>query len=111
MYQAATRVVAVFISMRDSSSQIPAGMVTEQAITRKRPRQSSRFCYGRVPQLGGSVVYRLFRRDQTRRVYAETLVFHPDCSRREIAQRLRIVRHKLRDRVDEIDLALMGVTQ
>lgn len=79
--------------------------------TRKLPRHGHRFCYGRVPQLGGSVVYRLFRRDLTRRVYAETCVFHPDCSRRLIAKQLRAARHKLRDRVDEIDLALMGVNQ
>lgn len=82
-----------------------------RTIPHKLPNQAQRFCYGRVPMLGGSVVYRLFRRDQARRVYAETCVFHRDCSRRLMAQRLREARHTLRDRVDGIDLALLGVTQ
>lgn len=60
---------------------------------------------------GGGVVYRLFRRDLTRRVHAVQRVFHPDCQRGYMAEELNIARHQLRNTVDDIDLQIMGVTQ
>jgi hypothetical protein len=57
------------------------------------------------------VIYRLFRKDQRCVLHVEMHTFGRDWHRRAIAARLRTMRHALRDRVDEIDLALMGVTQ
>lgn len=78
---------------------------------RKLPAHRDGFSYARIPHPDGGVVYRLFRRDLRRVVHAETLPFHPDCTRQLIAKKLRAARHKLRDRVDDIDLHLMGVMQ
>ena len=64
-----------------------------------------------VPQDGGGVVYRLFRRDMRRALHAELCNFHSDCTRQLIAKTLRAARHRLRNTVDEIDLQIMGVTQ
>ena len=58
-----------------------------------------------------ATVYRLFRRDQSGRLHCEMRVFHPDYPRRLMAQKLNRARHQLRNQVDEIDLAIMGVTQ
>ena len=77
-------------------------------ITRKLPAHRGVFSYARIPVSGG-VVYRLFRRDQDHVLHAELLSFHPDCERRLIARDLRKARRRLRDRVDEIDLRIMGV--
>jgi hypothetical protein len=57
------------------------------------------------------VIYRLFRRDLRRVLHVEMHTFGRDWQRRAIAERLRQMRHRLRNTVDEIDLALMGVTQ
>jgi hypothetical protein len=82
------------------------------AFTRKRPTGRGSFSWGREPaQDGAVVIYRLFRRDANRRVHPEIHTFGRDWQRRDIAARLRQMRHQLRDRVDEIDLHLMGVTQ
>lgn len=77
--------------------------------TRKLPAHHGCFSYARIPMDGGAVVYRLFRRDQAGALHAETRNFHPDCTRRFIARELNVARHQLRNTVDEIDLALMGV--
>lgn len=79
--------------------------------TRKLPAHRGVFSYARIPLEGGTVAYRLFRRDLRRVLHAELKTFHPDCSRSFIARELNIARHQLRNTVDEIDLALMGVTQ
>lgn len=79
-------------------------------IQRKLPSHRGCFSYARIPQEGGGVIYRLYRRDLNRVLHAELLPFHPDCSRRQIARYLRQARHRLRDRVDEIDLRIMGVS-
>jgi hypothetical protein len=82
------------------------------AFTRKRPTGRGSFSWGREPaQDGAVVIYRLFRRDMRRALHAELHTFGRDWDRRAIAARLRQMRHRLRDRVDEIDLHLMGVTQ
>lgn len=79
--------------------------------TRKLPAHKGVFSYSRIPMDGGAVVYRLFRRDLTRRVHAVQCNFHPDCKRADMAQELNIARHQLRNTVDDIDLEIMGVTQ
>lgn len=82
--------------------------------TRKLPAHHGCFSYARFPHQDttgsfSGVIYRLFRRDQRGALHAETRNFHPDCSRRFIAVELNVARHQLRNTVDEIDLALMGV--
>lgn len=79
------------------------------AYTPKLPAHRGCFSYARIPQAGGGVVYRLFRRDMNRVLHAELLPFHRDCTRQLIAETLRVARHRLRNTVDEIDLELMGV--
>lgn len=81
----------------------------DRSRTRKLPSHRGAFSYSRIPLEGGTVIYRLFRRDMQGALHARTLPFHPGCARRLIAGTLRTARHQLRDQVDEIDLALMGV--
>lgn len=57
----------------------------------------------------GIVVYRLFRSDHSRAVYFLGLNFYRHYSRRDMAIALRAACHRLRDQVDEIDLAEMEV--
>lgn len=85
--------------------------MAEPIPSRRKPRRRDAFCWARIPQVGGGVTYRLFRRDLRRAVHAELLPFHPDCTRQLIAKTLRAARHRLRNTVDDIDLHLMGVTQ
>jgi hypothetical protein len=60
----------------------------------------------------GKGFHRLFRRsDMTGKWFADSKGFTPDDDRRAIANALRRMRVKLRDRVDAYDLELMGVTQ
>ena len=82
--------------------------------TRKLPAHHGCFSYARIPghETTGApagVTYRLFRRDQRGALHAETRNFHPGCSRHLVAVELNVARHQLRNTVDEIDLALMGV--
>lgn len=81
-----------------------------RAITRKLPLHRGVFSYSRIPTDGGGVMFRLFRRDMRRVLHAESLPFHPDCTRKLIADTLRKARRRLRDQVDEVDLKLMGVS-
>lgn len=83
--------------------------MTHRAPTRKLPSHRGAFSYSRIPLDGGTVIYRLFRRDARGALHARTLPFAPACARHLIAGTLRTARHALRDQVDEIDLALMGV--
>lgn len=81
-------------------------------ITRKAPRKDGRFSWARIPMgATGIVVYRLFRRDEVGALHTEGLHFYSHDKRREIAMALRAACHRLRDRVDTLDLAGMGVTQ
>ncbi len=77
--------------------------------TRRMPRNRNGFCWARIPQDGGGVLYRLYRRDMRRAVHAVLRNFPGDALRGEMASELNIARHQLRNAVDEIDLALMGV--
>ena len=80
-----------------------------RAITRKLPQHRGVFSYSRIPMIGGSVVYRLFRRDQRGALHCEMRNFHPGYPRQSMARDLNRARHALRDQVDEVDLKLMGV--
>lgn len=80
-------------------------------LTRKLPAHRGCFSYSCIPTEGGSVIYRLFRRDMTRRVHAVVCAFDQGSSRSFVAEELNIARHQLRNTVDEIDLQIMGVEQ
>ncbi|MFB8927087.1 hypothetical protein QSH46_013320 [Xanthomonas arboricola pv. juglandis] len=80
-------------------------------LTRRAPKRKRGLCWGRTPDDSTSVVtWQLFRRDHRGAIHMSTLQFTYAEPRAYIAQRLRNARRKLRDRVDEIDLAAMGVT-
>lgn len=78
------------------------------------PKKTGGFCWGRVI-IDGVVVYRLFRRDQRGATHYFTRVYTPEELASDARIRVRIAheinraRHALRDQVDEVDLALMGV--
>lgn len=81
-------------------------------LTRRRPQQRGRYAWARIPHehTGDSVVvYRLFRRDLRNTLHCEQRVFIDRCAREYIAAELRAARQRLRDRVDDIDLAILGV--
>lgn len=81
-----------------------------RSFRRKEPKKNPGFSWGRFP-LGdtGVVAYRLFRRDNRGALHWHILDFKGDETRYEMARRLRSAKRRLRDRVDEIDLAAMGV--
>lgn len=76
--------------------------------THKQPTTCRRFSWGRIPHESGCT-WRLFRRDIDGRVYMSGLDFRAGTSRAVIAGDLLKARHRLRDRVDEIDLAALGL--
>jgi hypothetical protein len=78
---------------------------------RRMPHNRNAFCWARIPQQDGCTLYRLYRRDQRGAVHAVLCNFSRDADRAEIAGELNVARHQLRNTVDEIDLALMGVTE
>lgn len=78
-------------------------------LARRAPARNGGFSWGRFPVADrGVVAYRLFRRDHRGALHTSILHFYPRDHRREIALALRAACHRLRDRVDEIDLAAMG---
>ncbi|AVY67203.1 hypothetical protein [Xanthomonas translucens] len=79
-------------------------------LTRRTPQRSGGFSWGRVLLSDTTVTYRLFRRDHSGHCHFWQLTFDAAILRRSIANDLRRARHKLRDKVDEIDLDAMGVT-
>ncbi|MGV6491337.1 hypothetical protein ACTUVK_000500 [Stenotrophomonas rhizophila] len=79
-------------------------------ITRRAPTRNGGFSWGRFPMGDtGIVAYRLFRRDQSGTVHFQGFTAQPYHTRAEIAVGLRAACHRLRDRVDEIDLVELGV--
>jgi hypothetical protein len=85
-----------------------------RVITRKTPAKSDGFSWGRFPSIDSlgncvGVQYRLFRRDQHGVSHMEQATFYRECDRQTIARQLKQLRRHLRDRVDEIALAAMGV--
>ena len=77
-------------------------------LTRRTPHNRNGFCWARIPQDSGSVLYRLYRRDQRGAVHAVLRNFTA-LDRHAMAEELNIARHQLRNSVDDVDLALMGV--
>ena len=80
----------------------------DKSLTRRMPNNRNRFCWARIPQDSGSVLYRLYRRDMRGAVHAVLRNFTA-LDRHVMAEELNIARHQLRNTVDDIDLALMGV--
>lgn len=79
-------------------------------MTRRPPQKSGGFSWGRFPMGDTGVVsYRLFRRDHRGALHFFMVDFRGDETRYEMACRLRAAKRRLRDRVDEVDLAAMGV--
>jgi len=79
------------------------------SVTRRSPKKQGGFSWGRFPMgLSGIVVYRLFLRDQTGVAHFLGLNFYRRDTRRDVAIALRGACHRLRDQVDEIDLATLG---
>lgn len=79
-------------------------------VTRRAPKKNGGFSWGRYPMgLPRIVAYRLFRRDHTGALHIEALTAQPHHTRQDVARGLRAACHRLRDRVDEIDLVAMGV--
>lgn len=74
----------------------------------KRPKPSTRFSWSRTPVEGGTL-YRLFRRDFTRRVHFKQITLQEGMSRSEFACALRKLHHVLLDEVDAVDFKLLGV--
>lgn len=83
----------------------------------RQPKKCAGFSWGRVALPDGGVSYRLFRRDQRGALHYFMRNYSAaelECSfnmRLAIAGELKRARHALRNQVDEVDLALMGVTQ
>jgi len=90
--------------------------VKDRHLRGRTPKKTAGFCWGRVVR-DGTVTYRLFRRDQRgalhyfMRVYTieELQQFRGDI-RPVLAHELKRARRLLRDQVDTVDLALMGVS-
>jgi hypothetical protein len=61
--------------------------------------------WGRSPRDDGSVLYRLFRRDASNRVHQFCVVISPGERIEFIRAQLRDACRRIRDQVDEIDLA------
>ncbi|UGB46952.1 hypothetical protein LQ772_06585 [Frateuria edaphi] len=80
------------------------------SVSRRSPARRDGFCWARIPQSNGTVLYRLYRRDQRNAVHAVLRNFPGDAARHDIARELKAARHQLRNTVDEIDLVLLGVT-
>lgn len=78
----------------------------------RAPKRNDGFSWGRFPAGDrGAITWRLFRRDHKGGLHMANLTFYLDRDRRaDIALALRHACHQLRDRVDELDLAAMGVT-
>lgn len=77
-------------------------------LTKRVPRGRG-FAWGRFPSvdhLGNcvGVQYRLFRRDHRGITHMEPITFYRACDRATIAQQVRQACHRLRNKVDEIDL-------
>jgi len=81
----------------------------------RAPQKTAGFCWGRVITPDGGISYRMFRRDKRgelhyfMRTYTTWELAHGSRIRTRIAHEIHQARHALRDQVDTVDLALMGV--
>lgn len=80
-----------------------------KTVRRKCPNPHTRFSWGRVMGDSGSVTYRLFRRDHRRAMHVAMHRFAAGTDRYAIAVKLREMRRELLERVDKIELHLLGV--
>lgn len=79
------------------------------AETIRRPNAERRFTWSKHAGPEGRETYRLFRRSLQRRVHMHTATFGPADDRSVRARVLRIMRKRLLDEVDAIDLRFLGV--
>jgi len=80
--------------------------------THRQPKRTKGFSWGRAPTACGQMVtYRLFRRDLAGALHMQTVLAYCSDPAATTARRLIRARHTLRDRVDTLDLAAMGVTE
>lgn len=77
---------------------------------RRTPKANGGFSWGRFPA-EETIQYRLFRRDHTGALHLSVITFAKNIPTEQIAADVRRARHQLRNKVDEIDLAAMGVTE
>lgn len=84
--------------------------MTTRHIANRRPH-GRQFAWSRKVEMDGALItYRLWRRDHLRKLYQSRLQYIAAVATRTmIARDLLIARKALRDRVDEIDLAAMGI--
>ena len=73
----------------------------------KRPAKKRGFAWGRITHEGGDVEYRMFRRDKRGAMHYEWHAFDRREPRGYVIRELRRMYKRLRDRVDEIDLAIL----
>ncbi len=84
--------------------------MSRHLVVRRSPTKNTGFSWGRFPMgPSGIVVYRLFRRDHAGALHFIGLNFYRHDSRSDMAIALRAACHRLRDQVDEIDLAALRV--
>ncbi|MCD0280510.1 hypothetical protein JWH04_16490 [Xanthomonas melonis] len=80
-------------------------------LTRRAPKRNGGFSWGRFPTSDGAfITWRMFRRDHSSALHMHALTFTGTDDAAYVAKQLRRARRQLRDRVDEIDLAALGVT-
>ena len=75
----------------------------------RQPGKKNGFSWSRSSR-DGVVCWYMFRRDQRGKIHHFKLCESKATQRDWIAKNLRRARHALRDQVDTVDLALMGVT-
>lgn len=75
----------------------------------KLPNKHTRFAYARIPNDDG-IIYRLSRRDLNGRLHFAQITYSEGMDKMKFACALWALRKELRDRVDQIDLMVLGVT-
>jgi len=92
-----------------------AARVKDSHLRIRAPKKMSGFCWGRTHSLDNGICYRLFRRDQRGalhyfiRSYSFDELANDPRIRTRIAHEIHQARRALREQVDTVDLALMGV--
>lgn len=75
----------------------------------KRPNPNTRFSFAIIPGEDGAM-YRLFRRDFDGRIHYVQLMHCHGMDRSKFAQAINSLRHELRNRVDHLELTVLGIT-
>lgn len=76
----------------------------------KHPNPHTRFSLAIVPTDGG-ITYRMSRRDITNRLHFAQMTFQDGMDRGEFACALRKLHRELLDKVDQVELEVLGVTK